>query len=128
MYTPTLEEMRTLREQGNLCPIYREILADLETPVSAYLKLAQNGPSFLLESVTGGQNVGRYSFIGSDPYMTLRMHDGVAQAIQGGYKQTLRYEDPLLVLDSYLSAYRPVRLPNLPIFVGGAVGYLAYEA
>ncbi|NTW97678.1 MAG: anthranilate synthase component I [Oscillochloris sp.] len=128
MYAPTLDEMRALREQGNLCPVYREILADLETPVSAYLKLAQAGPSFLLESVTGGQNVGRYSFIGSDPYMTLRMHDGVAQAIQGGYKQTLPYEDPLLVLDSYLSAYRPVRLPNLPIFVGGAVGYLAYEA
>ena len=128
MYAPTLEEMRSLREQGNLCPLYREILADLETPVSAYLKLAQAGPSFLLESVTGGQNVGRYSFIGSDPYQTLRMHDGVAQATQGGYKQTLRYEDPLLVLDSYLSAYRPVRIPGLPIFVGGAVGYLSYES
>ncbi len=128
MYAPSLEELRALTSQGNICPIYREIMADLETPVSAYLKLAQSGPSFLLESVTGGQNVGRYSFIGSDPYLTLRMHDGQAQAIQGGYKQTLRYDDPLLVLDSYLSAYRPVRLPNLPIFVGGAVGYLAYEA
>ncbi|NNJ12167.1 anthranilate synthase component I [Chloroflexales bacterium ZM16-3] len=128
MYAPTLDEMRALRAQGNLCPIYREILADLETPVSAYLKLAQAGPSFLLESVTGGQNVGRYSFIGGDPYQTLRMHDGVAQATQGGYKQTLQYEDPLLVLDSYLNAYRPVRIPGLPIFVGGAVGYLAYEA
>ncbi|MEI7646518.1 MAG: anthranilate synthase component I, partial [Chloroflexales bacterium] len=128
MYSPTLDEMRSLCTQGNLCPIYREILADLETPVSAYLKLAQAGPSFLLESVTGGQNVGRYSFIGSDPYQILRMHDGVAQATQGGYKQTLPYDDPLLVLDSYLNAYRPVRLPNLPIFVGGAVGYLSYEA
>ena len=128
MYSPTLDDLRSLREQGNLCPVYREILADLETPVSAYLKLAQAGPSFLLESVTGGQNVGRYSFIGSDPYQILRMHDGVAQATQGGYKQTLPYDDPLLVLDSYLNAYRPVRLPNLPIFVGGAVGYLSYES
>lgn len=127
MYAPSLDEMRTLRHQGNLCPIYREILADLETPVSAYMKVAPEGLSFLLESVTGGQHVGRYSFIGSDPYLVLRMHDGVAQATQGGYKQTLPYSDPLLVLDSYLSAYRPVRLPNLPIFVGGAVGYLAYE-
>jgi anthranilate synthase component 1 len=134
MYSPTLDEMRGLRGQGNLCPIYREIMADLETPVSAYLKLAggaggaQPALSFLLESVTGGQNVGRYSFIGSDPYLVLRMHEGLAQATQGGYKQTLPYSDPLLVLESYLNAYRPVRLPNLPIFVGGAVGYLAYEA
>lgn len=134
MYAPSLDELRELREQGNLCPIYREIMADLETPVSAYLKLAdsagssRSAPSFLLESVTGGQNVGRYSFIGSDPYMTLRMHEGQAQASQGGYKQTLSYDDPLLVLESYVNAYRPVRLPNLPIFVGGAVGYLSYEA
>jgi anthranilate synthase component I len=128
MFTPSLEDLKNLRSQGNLCPVYTEVLADLETPVSAFLKLAGDKPySFLLESVTGGQNVGRYSFIGSDPYMTLRLHEGAAQATQGGFKQTLHYEDPLLVLDSYLNAYRPVRLPGLPIFVGGAVGYLSYE-
>src|SRR5262245_51204827 len=105
--SPSLDEIRSLCDQGNLCPIYAEILADLETPVSAFVKIAGDRPrSFLLESVTGGQNVGRYSFIGSDPYMTLRMHDGTAQAVQGGYKQTLRYDDPLLVLDSYLNTYR----------------------
>ena len=124
-FTPSLDEIRDLREQGNLCPIYAEIMADLETPVSAFLKIARGPHSFLLESVTGGQHIGRYSFIGSDPYLVLRMHAGIAQATQGGYKQTMSYTDPLLVLDSYLSAYRPVRLPNLPIFVGGAVGYLA---
>ncbi len=127
MYTPSLEEVRALRGQGNLCPIYREILADLETPVSAYLKVAQGAYSFLLESVEGGQHIARYSFIGSDPYLTLRLDRGVAQAVQGGYKQTLNYSDPLVVLGSYLSAYRPVRLPDLPRFVGGAVGYLGYE-
>ena len=127
-FTPSLGEIRDLREQGNLCPIYAEIMADLETPVSAFLKIARGPHSFLLESVTGGQHIGRYSFIGSDPYLVLRMHAGTAQATQGGYKQTMSYTDPLLVLDSYLSAYRPVRLPNLPIFVGGAVGYLSYEA
>jgi anthranilate synthase component 1 len=126
--TPSLDEVRALRQQGNLCPIYSEILADLETPVSAFLKIAHGPHSFLLESVTGGQHVGRYSFIGSDPYLTLRMHEGAAHATQGGYKQTLSYRDPLLVLDSYLEAYRPVRLPGLPIFVGGAVGYLSYES
>ena len=127
-FTPSIDDIRDLREQGNLCPIYAEIMADLETPVSAFLKIARGPHSFLLESVTGGQHIGRYSFIGSDPYLVLRMHAGTAQATQGGYKQTMKYTDPLLVLDSYLSAYRPVRLPNLPIFVGGAVGYLSYEA
>jgi anthranilate synthase component 1 len=125
--SPSLDDIRALRDRGNLCPIYAEILADLETPVSAYLKIARGPHSFLLESVTGGQHVGRYSFIGSSPYQTLRMHAGEAVATQGGYKQTLHYEDPLLVLESYLKAYRPVRLPGLPIFVGGAVGYLSYE-
>ncbi len=126
--TPSLDEVRALRDQGNLCPIYGEILADLETPVSAFLKIAHGPHSFLLESVTGGQHVGRYSFLGSDPYLTLRMHEGTAQAQQGGYKQTISYRDPLLLLDSYLNTYRPVRLPGLPIFVGGAVGYLSYES
>jgi anthranilate synthase component 1 len=127
MYTPSLDDIRGMREQGNICPIYREILADLETPVSAYLKVAQGSHSFLLESVEGGQNIARYSFIGSDPYLVLRLDGGQAQAVQGGYKQTLAYNDPLTVLESYLSAYKPVRLPDLPRFVGGAVGYFGYE-
>jgi len=127
MYAPTLDEVRALREQGNICPIYREILADLETPVSAYLKVARGSHSFLLESVEGGQHIARYSFIGSDPYLTLRLDRGVAQSVQGGYKQSLPFTDPLTVLGSHLSAYRPVRLPDLPRFVGGAVGYLGYE-
>lgn len=127
MYFPTLDEVRALREQGNLCPIYREIMADLETPVSAYLKVAHGSHSFLLESVEGGQHLARYSFIGSDPYLVLRLDRGTAQATQGGYKQSLPYSDPLVVLGSYLRDYRPVRLPDLPRFVGGAVGYLSYE-
>lgn len=125
--TPTLDEVRALRDQGNLCPIYGEILADLETPVSAFLKVARGPWSFLLESVEGGRNIARYSFIGADPYMTLRFDHGVAYAVQGGYKQTLPYTDPLAVLGSYLREYRPVRLPDLPRFVGGAVGYFGYE-
>jgi anthranilate synthase component 1 len=125
---PSLEEIRALRGQGNLCPIYAEILADLETPVSAFLKVARGPWSFLLESVEGGQHIARYSFIGAEPYLTLRFEDGTAHAVQGGYKQTLPYTDPLKVLGSYLSSYRPVRLPGLPRFVGGAVGYLSFEA
>lgn len=127
-FKPSLDEVRGLRSQGNLCPIYAEVLADLETPVSAFLKVARGPWSFLLESVEGGQHIARYSFIGAEPYMTLRMDDGVAQSVQGGYKQTLSYTDPLKVLESYLRDYRPIRLPDLPRFVGGAVGYLCYEA
>jgi anthranilate synthase component 1 len=127
-FSPTLDEMRALSERGNLCPIYSEILADLETPVSAFLKVARGPWSFLLESVEGGQHLARYSFIGTEPYMTLTFADGQAHAVQSGYKQTLPYDDPLIVLGSYLSAYRPVRLPDLPRFVGGTVGYLGYEA
>lgn len=125
---PSLDDIRALRGQGNLCPIYAEILADLETPVSAFLKVARGPWSFLLESVEGGQHIARYSFIGAEPYLTLRFEDGTAHAVQGGYKQTLPYTDPLQVLGSYLSSYRPVRLPDLPRFVGGAVGYLSFEA
>jgi anthranilate synthase component 1 len=126
-FTPSLDEVRALRDQGNLCPIYAEILADMETPVSAFLKVARGPWRFLLESVEGGQRLARYSFIGAEPYMTLRFADGLAHAVHGGYKQTLPYTDPLVVLGSYLREYRPVRLPDLPIFVGGAVGYLGYE-
>jgi anthranilate synthase component 1 len=125
--TPSLSDMRALVGQGNLCPIYAEVLADLETPVSAFLKVAREPWSFLLESVEGGQHIARYSFIGAEPYLTLRFDQGIASAVQGGYKQTLPYTDPLRVLHSYLSAYRPVRLPDLPRFVGGAVGYFSYE-
>jgi anthranilate synthase component 1 len=127
-FKPTLDEMRAMAGQGNLCPLYAEVLADLETPVSAFLKVARGPSSFLLESVEGGQHIARYSFIGAEPYMTLRFEQGVAQAIQGGYKQSLAYSDPLKVLGSYLESYLPVRLPDLPRFVGGAVGYLSYEA
>ena len=125
--TPSLDDVKALRDQGNLCPIYGEILADLETPVSAFLKVARGPWSFLLESVEGGRHLARYSFIGAEPYMTLRFENGVASAVQGGYKQTLPYTDPLAVLGSYLRDYRPVRLPDLPRFVGGAVGYFSYE-
>ncbi len=71
MYSPTLEEIKSRRNEGNLVPIYREIVADLETPVSAFLKISHGGRSFLLESVEGGQWLARYSFIGTDPYLVV---------------------------------------------------------
>jgi anthranilate synthase component 1 len=113
MYHPTLDEVRQLKRHGNLVPVYREIVADLETPVSAYLKVARAPYSFLLESVEGGERLARYSFIGSEPYLVL--------------KASGQETDPLIAIQKELSKYRLVSLPNLPRFHGGAVGYLAYE-
>ena len=114
MYYPTLSEVRKLKRLGNLVPIYREIVADLETPVSAYLKVARGPYSFLLESVEGGERLARYSFIGAEPYLVLRAGEEMV--------------DPLLSVERELGKYRLVSVPGLPPFHGGAVGYLAYEA
>jgi anthranilate synthase component 1 len=127
-YSLTLDQVAALRDQGNVIPVFREIIADLETPVSAYLKLAQGPYSFLLESVEGGHTVARYSFLGTDPYLVVRLEDGVAHANQNGYQQAVPYTDPLTALQSFLAPYRAVHVPGLPRFLGGAVGYLSYEA
>jgi anthranilate synthase component 1 len=131
-YIPSLEQVKTLAGKGNITPVYREIFADLETPVSAYLKVCRDEPhSFLLESVEGGERLARYSFMGYNPYLTLRLDKGVANARQHGYKQSINYDDPLQVISSYLRAYELVEIPELtkelPRFYGGAVGYLTYE-
>ena len=114
MYYPTLEEAKKHKKEGNLLPVYREIVADLETPVSAFLKINRGGYSFLLESVEGGQQVARYSFIGTEPYRVLTVR---------GEDKT----DPLSLIGEELSKYKIVPVGGLPRFCGGAVGYLAYE-
>ena len=126
--TPTLEEARTLARSGNLIPVYRELLADMETPVSVYRKIARGPYSFLLESVEGGERLARYSFIGTEPRQTVRLRDHVARVQSpGGPVVERRFEDPLDFIRDLLAPYRPVPLPDLPRFQGGAVGYLAYE-
>jgi anthranilate synthase component 1 len=114
MYYPALQEVRRLKEYGNLVPVCRDIQADLETPVSAYLKIAHGNYSFLLESVEGGERLARYSFIGTDPLIVLRTEDGSPV-------------DPLNVVEEKLSQFRPVPVERLPRFHGGMVGYLSYE-
>jgi len=110
---PTREEFLRLSRQGNVVPVRADLLADLETPVSAYAKLRGPGPAFLLESVEGGENVSRYSFIGCNPRKIFRARPGEA--------------DPLAALQAELAHHRPVSVPGLPPFTGGAVGYLGYE-
>jgi anthranilate synthase component 1 len=114
MYYPTLEEVKKREKRGNILPIYREIVADLETPVSAFLKINRGGYSFLLESVEGGEQLARYSFIGTDPYRVL---------IADGEDKT----DPLSLVAAELGKYEMVPVAGLPRFCGGVVGYLAYE-
>jgi anthranilate synthase component 1 len=118
MYQPTLDEVKALADRacGNLVAIRREVMADLETPVSAYLKVARGPWSFLLESVEGGERLARYSFIGTEPYRVLK--SGPGQEYDG---------DPLRVVEDELSRFRLVATPGLPAFHGGAVGYLAYD-
>ena len=108
-----------MADRGNLCPVYREVSADLETPVSAYLKVARGRHSFLLESVEGGERLARYSFIGTEPYRVLR--SGASPA----FNQSCG--DPLLAIEDELRRFQVVPVPGLPRFHGGAVGYLSYE-
>ena len=117
MYYPTLEQVRKMAGQGNLVPVYRSINADLETPVSAYLKVAREPYSYLLESVEGGERLGRYSFIGTQPYKVIKTGPGQ----EGGEV------DPLLSVEQEMSQYKLIPVDGLPGFHGGAVGYLAYD-
>ena len=118
MYRPTLEEAKKLADKGNLLPIYREISTDLDTPVSAYLKVARRPYSFLLESVEGGERLARYSFIGTEPY----------DVITTGPGRPYGPVDPLKPVEEALSRYQVVDVPEVGRFNGGAVGFLAYEA
>jgi len=111
--TPSLAEARRLSGRGNIVPIFREVRADLETPVSAYLKVARGPYSYLLESVEGGERMGRYSFIGTEPYRVM-----AAEHADG---------DPLEEIERELGRLQSVEVPGLPRFHGGAVGYLGYE-
>ena len=112
---PTLEEAQGLATRGNLIPLYREVLADMETPVSVYRKIAKGPYSFLLESVEGGERLARYSFIGTEPRLTAILDDGVARVQpSGGAMTAQRFADPLDFVKELMSRYRPVPLPDLP--------------
>ena len=114
MYHPSIEEIKKLKARGNISPVYREIAADLETPVSAFLKINRGGASFLLESVEGGERQARYSFLGTEPQRLLEVMHGDNR-------------DPLVVLRREFSEFKEVDIEGLPRFCGGAVGYLSYE-
>ena len=127
MLYPDIKEFHALCKRGNLIPVYREILADMDTPVSAFLKIG-GSPSFLLESVVGGEKWARYSFLGSNPSKIIRGWGKKIEIKETGKKPvTFETEDPVAVLKKELSVYRPVDVPGLPRFSGGLVGYMGYD-
>ena len=154
MITPSLEEFLKLAGQGNLIPVTARILADIETPLSAYRKIRGQGESFLFESVEGGEHLGRYSFVGCNPRAVIKQTGNKIEVIQDGRvveKFTVEpkpltpslspsdgervakpgegnsVRDGLEVVERVMKKYRPVTLPGLPRFTGGAVGFIGYE-
>lgn len=130
MFHPTRDEFQALAQRGNLVPVYRELPADLETPVSVYLKLRERGlhhESFLLESVEGGEQIARYSFIGVNPARVVSIHGDTVTTRNHATTTRAAQGDPLNVVREMLLPYRAVQVPGLPRFIGGAVGFLSYD-
>ncbi|MDE0316581.1 MAG: anthranilate synthase component I [Candidatus Poribacteria bacterium] len=129
MYYPTLEEFKEKAKTGNTIPVYRPILADMETPVSAFYKLMPDNYAFLLESVEGGETVARYSFLGSQPSVLFHSKGNqvTIEYLANGEKVSKEYEDPLKALEELMQNYQPVSVEGLPQFHGGAVGYMSYD-
>lgn len=114
-------------KRGNLVPIYCEIMADMDTPVTAFRKIDNGEHSFLLESIEGGEKWARYSFLGTGPSVILRSKGNRVEIVHGAQCTVHEVEDPTTLLRQELSRYQPVEVPGLPRFVGGAVGYLGYD-
>jgi len=144
MYSPNREEFLKLAQQGNLVPVTRRLLADIETPLSAYRKIRGPGESFLFESVEGGEHLGRYSFIGCNPRAVIVQKQNTVEVLENGKvietaKVTrsggatglnnggTEVRDGLAVVEKVMRKYRPVTVPGLPRFTGGAIGFIGYE-
>jgi anthranilate synthase component 1 len=138
-YRPTFEEFVELTRSSagpvGLVPVYRQLIGDTLTPVSAFCKIQEGDWSFLFESVIGGERLGRYSFVGSGPFLRFQAHGNRVQIhapppgspSRPATLTELEHPDPLHLLEERLSAYRAPALPGLPRFCGGAVGYAAYD-
>src|SRR3954466_3975932 len=128
MKITSFEELTEHARRGPSVPVCKELVADLLTPVSAFLKIAEDADyAFLLESVEGGEHVGRYSFLGKDPFLILRAADGKTTIERGG--STVDSDKPLIdTLRRLMADFRSPFVPDLPRFTGGAVGYLGYGA
>src|SRR5262249_9867002 len=124
---PPFDDFVRLAGQGNLVPVYRQLTGDTLTPVSAFCKIQEGDWAFLFESVVGGERLGRYSFLGSGPFLRFQASGTHVQMQKGDKVVELEHPDPLLLLQEKLSAYRTPPLHGLPRFLGGCVGYAGYD-
>ena len=129
MLKPTLKEFKEKSKQGNLIPVYKEVLADLDTPVSAYMKMCGGEYSFLLESVEGGEKWARYCFLGFDPSIIISIKGNEVVVEKNGQAKSILITkgNPLAGLKDILARYQPVDVEGLPRFSGGAVGFVSYD-
>ncbi|HXG53181.1 MAG TPA: anthranilate synthase component I [candidate division Zixibacteria bacterium] len=128
MVHPSFDEFCRLSREGNLIPIYQELLMDLETPLSFFKRLERDRYAFLLESVEGSERWARYSFLGTRPYRIFKARGNRVEIIEGAKKRSFVTETPLKSLEELLKGCRPVTVPGVPPFFGGALGYVAYDA
>ncbi len=128
MIYPSLDEFRKIARPNAVVPVYKEILADLETPVTAYLKISRSQQfAFLLESVEKAEVIGQYSFLGANPSIVFRSKGRHGAIIRNGVEESFESDNPLRELRALMAQYEPIKLPGLPAFHGGAVGYLSYD-
>jgi anthranilate synthase component 1 len=128
VYYPNREEFKKLAKNFNLIPVYKDIIADLETPVSAFQKIQMAENAFLLESAEQGEKLGRFSFLGANPHLMITCTNGIVKIKNGNSCETRKVNDPLTVIEEIISQYRPAKYQDFPPFSGGAVGYLGYDA
>ena len=128
MYSPSLEDFKRDAMPGALVPVYHEIMADLETPVSAYMKIAEGQPyAFLQESVERAEVIGQHSFVGANPRIIFRSKGRQVTIIRDGVEKSFESDDPFSELRTLMGTYQVVNVPGVLGFHGGAVGYLSYD-
>ena len=128
MIQPSYKEFCSLAGEGNLIPVYQELLMDLETPLSFFKRLERDRYAFLLESVEGSERWARYSFLGTRPQRVFKARGKQVEIIEGGKARKFTSEAPLKLLEELLQGYKPVRVAGMPPFFGGALGYVSYNA
>jgi anthranilate synthase component 1 len=126
-HLPSFDTFAKLARDADLVPVYRQLVSDTLTPVSAYCKIQWGPGAFLFESVVGGERIGRYSFLGSDPFLQLDAYGRHVVITRPDGVEEYESDDPLQDLQDLLQKYRGVHLPGLPRFCGGAVGYAGYD-
>jgi anthranilate synthase component 1 len=128
MIQPTFKAFSQLAKRGNLIPVYEELLMDLETPLSFFKRLERDRYAFLLESVEGSERWARYSFLGTRPYKIFKARGTEVEIIENGKSKIHVANSPLKSLEALLKGCKPVTVPGVPPFFGGALGYVAYNA